>query len=71
MTSYIWCNLIVINLANVIRILNLVSKLKVLTKSFPKMYRLLIFIKIAESHNYLCFLHCEDLLNMCMSRDKC
>ena len=35
-TSYILCNLIVINLADISRFLNLVLKLKVLTESFFK-----------------------------------
>ena len=46
MTSYILQNLVAINLTDVSRFENVVSKLKVLSKSFPKMYYLSIAISI-------------------------
>ena len=48
MTSYFLYNCIVINLTNVNRFSNLVLKLKVPTKSFPKMYYLSISIDSKE-----------------------
>ena len=67
MISYLLYNLIAITLADVIRILNLVSKMKVLTKRFQNV-SFVNFIKLSESYDYLCFFHCEHLPNMGRSR---
>ena len=51
MISYIFYNLIAMNLADVSRFLNLVSKLKVLTKSFPKIIICRFSLKVMTSHS--------------------
>ena len=52
----IFCtNLIAINLAHISSFLNLISKFKVLTKGFSKMYHLLIVISFAVMTNYAFF----------------
>ena len=56
--SYVSYDLIAINLANVRICLNLVTKLKLLTKGFPKMCHLSFFINLAESYDKFCIFHC-------------
>ena len=51
-------NPIALNLPDVNRFLNLISKLKVFTRHFPKMYHLSIFIMSADSYDLLFIFHC-------------